>query len=144
MISSTQPTYFKWIMLRFLSLELARHNWEKVAAMPLSHVFKFISPLCTWTWFPYAYIDWYDLPSQDGGLMKALTYSVMFAPLLISSCSVVEKHLVNSFCSIYVGYSRRLPSLCRWTSFRTLFGVFISSTYRLLPNTQLVCCLYYV
>jgi hypothetical protein len=144
MISSAQPMYFKWIVLRFLSLELARYDWEKVATMPLSHVFKFTSPLCTRMWFPYAYIDRYDLPSRDGGLMRALTSSVTSTHLLISSCSVVENHLVNSSCSIYLGYSGRLPSLCRRTSFRALSGVFISFACRLLPNTQSVCCLCYV
>jgi hypothetical protein len=104
MTTLTQPMYSKWIVLRFLSLELAWHNWEKVAATPLPHVFKFISALRTQMWFLYSYIEQYDLPSRDGGLMRTSTSFVTSSPLLMSSYTIVENHLVNGSCSIPLGY----------------------------------------
>jgi hypothetical protein len=144
MISSTQPMYSKWVVLKFLSLELIRHDWEKVATTLLSYVFKFTSALRTQIWFPYTYIERYDLPSRDGGLMRALTSSITPTPLLMSSCTAVGNHLVNGSCSIPLGYSGCLPGLCRQTSFWALSHAFISSACRLLPNTQSICCLCYV
>ena len=144
MISSIQPKYSKWTVLKFLSLELARHDWEEVVATSLSHVFKFPLAIRTWMWFPYTYIDRYDLPSQDDGLMRALTSSITSFPILMSSCTIMGNHLVIGSCSIPSRYSRCLLYLYYQTSFWALSCAFISSTCWLLSNIQSICWLCYV
>jgi hypothetical protein len=44
-------------------------------------------------WFLYAYIDYSDLPSRDGGFRRALMSSVTSFLLLIFSCIGVKTTL---------------------------------------------------